>query len=382
MYHKTIRVHLVLLFFVISTTAFSGDPSSCTSIANGNFTAAGTWSCVGGSVPGKSTDVTINHDVTLNTSFTGGSKLSGDWDITDGSSLIGAGESLEWGSGTSTISGTLSVDNLSFNNGAEVTFASTSSIIVAGDFTNDNNSDEVVVNTTSFTVAGNLSNGEGAVISGTGSIDVDGTITNIGAGKLFGCSGDGCCTNEGDDDCVLALPIELLSFEVYHDGTSTVYRWTTASELNNEYFIIEKSVDGVVYSPVIEVLGAGNSYEKIDYVYNELHSVSDGDMYYRIVDVDYDGVRTASDVFTLSSNDGSNEIDVHVRNGTKLIVSGVYAESAELFLYDVLGGLKRHHKLVGPAGVVTLPKGISSGLSLVIIRDLNGSVLYSTKLVK
>ena len=55
------------------------------------------------------------------------------------------------------------------------------------------------------------------------------------------------------------LPIELLSFDgKIKDGTSYL-TWKTASEINNDYFEIEKSTDGINFESIGKVTGAGNS---------------------------------------------------------------------------------------------------------------------------
>ena len=66
------------------------------------------------------------------------------------------------------------VDNFEVDNGGVLTVNSTADVIIYGDFTNNNNSDDVTINTTSFTVEGDLNNGTGAVLTGTGSITVEG----------------------------------------------------------------------------------------------------------------------------------------------------------------------------------------------------------------
>jgi hypothetical protein len=130
--------------------------------------------------------------------------LSGNWTIDLGALSIGAAESLKLVGATITINGVLTINDLSINNGAAVVFASTFNITINGNFVNDNNSNNVNVNTTNFTVGGDLTNGNRVVIEGSGSIYADGDITNgTPKGTLFGCSGIDCCDDSGNDDCCL-----------------------------------------------------------------------------------------------------------------------------------------------------------------------------------
>ncbi len=85
------------------------------------------------------------------------------------------------------------------------------------------------------------------------------------------------------------LPVELISFQ----ATKTPERhveltWKTASEINNDYFVIEKSTDAVHYIPLQEVEGAGNSNVELSYVVLD-QSPYAGVSYYRLKQVDYDG---------------------------------------------------------------------------------------------
>ena len=91
------------------------------------------------------------------------------------------------------------------------------------------------------------------------------------------------------------LPVEMLSFtgECYVDYVSL--EWATASELNNDKFIIERSADLQQFESIAEIEGNGNSNEVINYYYNDyspLKTLS----YYRLKQIDFDGSFKYSDV--------------------------------------------------------------------------------------
>jgi len=60
-------------------------------------------------------------------------------------------------------------------------------------------------------------------------------------------------------DCSTPLPIELLMFDCGLYGSDMELYWVTMSELNNDYFIVEHSIDGYVWNDIDYVDGAGNS---------------------------------------------------------------------------------------------------------------------------
>lgn len=288
---KTIKYLFFLLF--LAQLSFAMPAADCTTIADGDFNDDAIWDC--GSAPGKADNVTISHNVNLNVSFTGGGKISGNWTVDAGASIDGGSTySLEFGSGTSTINGNFEVNNLSINNGAALSFSSTSTVNVNGNFTNDNNSDEVTVNTSNFDVGGNMSNGNGGTIVGTGQIDVTGTVTNAGTGTILGCVGAACCGG----GCVLL--VDLLSLTVEQKKEKVFIKWATASEIDNDYFIVEKSFDGIVFNSIGIVQGAGNSsvVKSYQFVDNELSSEKKA--YYRITDVDFSGIKTSHSILVLN----------------------------------------------------------------------------------
>jgi len=84
------------------------------------------------------------------------------------------------------------------------------------------------------------------------------------------------------------LPVELINFNANFDNDEVVLSWATASELNNDYFILEKSVDLDTFIEVAVVSGNGTTNESISY--NEVDSNPFGGIsYYRLTQVDYDG---------------------------------------------------------------------------------------------
>ena len=85
-----------------------------------------------------------------------------------------------------------------------------------------------------------------------------------------------------------ALPIQLVNFSANCDGGNVMLNWTTASEKNNDRFIIEKSRNGKNYEIIGERKGAGNSSMTNEYTWNDRSFLSTN-AYYRIKQIDYNG---------------------------------------------------------------------------------------------
>lgn len=85
-----------------------------------------------------------------------------------------------------------------------------------------------------------------------------------------------------------ALPVELLSFT----GDCKTLSWSTASELNNSHFNIERSYNGEDWEVINVVPGAGNS-SNTNYYYSDIYP-SKAKQYYRLTQVDYNGETSSS----------------------------------------------------------------------------------------
>lgn len=86
-----------------------------------------------------------------------------------------------------------------------------------------------------------------------------------------------------------ALPIELLSFGVgANDLRQVVIEWSTASQVNNDYFTIQRSKNGFDWEDVKEIPGAGNNNTQMDYHFIDPNPYK-GVSYYRLKQTDYDG---------------------------------------------------------------------------------------------
>ena len=140
------------------------------------------------------------------------------------------------------------------------------------------------------------------------------------------------------------LPIELTALTATCDGRSSLVEWTTASERNNDYFSLERSDDAINFTEVARIAGAGNSIEPLSYSYTD-YGVRGGDNYYRLVQVDYDGTRTASEIVV------ANCIDMPTEEPEVLAYPNPFSgdltvelenfgnQPARIDVYDVLGRL-------------------------------------------
>jgi hypothetical protein len=84
------------------------------------------------------------------------------------------------------------------------------------------------------------------------------------------------------------LPVKLVSFEASVSNGKVNLDWQTASEFNNDYFMLQRSTNGLSWEDFKRIKGAGNSDEYISY--NAVDELPyNGTSYYRLKQVDFDG---------------------------------------------------------------------------------------------
>jgi|GEM_PF-2456863 len=146
----------------------------------------------------------------------------------------------------------------------------------------------------------------------TGSSFTDGTVQGTGsftAGTNL-LSWTGLTTFSlfgGVVSAAVALPIELVSFTGKKDGNNNELKWTTATELNNDYFTIEKTLDGTNFEIVGIENGAGNSNQYLDYSLID-YDVREVINYYRLKQTDFDGKYDFSELISIDNRTNNKEI--------------------------------------------------------------------------
>lgn len=184
-------------------------------------------------------------------------------------------------------------------------------------------------------------------------------------------------------DCVgiISLPVELLSFNGECHENGITLRWITASEINNDYFIIEKSEDGQHYSITGMIDGAGNSNQMLEYTFEDTEPSSSG-VYYRLRQVDYDGTLYECPVIYISPschNTGAEIVDAYFEHdaGALIIQSGKALSSpAQMVLTDITGRVVAESDLIpdNAENRIPLPR-LDAAVYLIFIRAQNFSFM-------
>lgn len=106
------------------------------------------------------------------------------------------------------------------------------------------------------------------------------------------------------------LPVNFTSFTAKASGTSAQLQWATATEINNKGFNIQHSVDGINYNNLGFVNGNVNSTQNNGYAFAHASPIN-GNNYYRLQQLDYDGKAAFSPVQVVSFNNLITTLSVY-----------------------------------------------------------------------
>jgi len=188
--------------------------------------------------------------------------------------------------------------NVSFAGNATIRIVSGGTLTVTGNARVTGNGDLIIDNGAIMNVSGNFR------ITGSGSGTINGNL-NI-SGSLRG--GNNLCgtgyirvggTVIGTPCPSISLPIILTHFSAITKKEHVQLGWTTSSEINNDFFNIERSENGMTFIPICKIAGAGNSTTSLEYSFQDTEPV-EGTSFYRLKQTDFDGKHSYSEILRTS----------------------------------------------------------------------------------
>ncbi len=167
------------------------------------------------------------------------------------------------------------------------------------------------------------------------------------------------------------LPITLQSFSAQNDEESIVLNWRVSAELNNDYMVVEKSLDGGNFYEIGRVEGRGTATSPFEYTWVD-RDPHTGPNYYRLRQVDTDGKQQLSKVI-LANKEGYIRLFVYPNPTTDYLQVRTTEEviNSGLHLMD-MSGRKILLQWTGGNGMyeTILPSHIPAGLY--ILTDAKG----------
>lgn len=179
---------------------------------------------------------------------------------------------------------------------------------------------------------------------------------------------------------VSLLPVELLSFSARKDDHDALLNWVTASESNNEGFVVEHSRNGEDWSEVTFITGNGTTSLQHEYNYR-MSNLPSGDHYFRLKQMDFDGAAVYSPVAHLNMDGpqrrGALLFPNPLVSGQALGVNGnfdravIRTSTGQMLLSLPLNDLARFRTLDLPAGMylITLSNDTEIITERLIVQD-------------
>jgi hypothetical protein len=182
-----------------------------------------------------------------------------------------------------------------------------------------------------------------------------------------------------------ALPVELLYFTSTLANCKVRLDWATASELNNDYFEIQRSSNFSNWETIGMVVGNGNSNKRINYHFVDANILS-GIIYYRLKQVDYDGTVEYHSIISTDVTECSNEavkiFPVPAQNILNVTLSLIDLQKVQFTIVDVSGKRIRTLTNVNATNQIDLSNIPNGSYFLQINSSNNQLVSYPFSIVK
>ena len=148
-----------------------------------------------------------------------------------------------------------------------------------------------------------------------------------------------------NDGCTptAVLPISLLYFKGNTlELQSNLLEWSTSTEINNDFFTIERSKNAIDFNSIGIVNGAGNSNSQIQYQLIDFAPII-GTNYYRLKQTDFNGDSSYSSIIAI--NNLFSDIKVYTSNHSLIIKSDKSSINGTIQVLDLTGRIVINKKL-------------------------------------
>ncbi len=140
--------------------------------------------------------------------------------------------------------------------------------------------------------------------------------------------------------------------------------WTTSEEIDNQQFIVERSIDGIEYEAIGEVDGSGNSDEEKTYRFFDLDARK-GIAYYRIKQVDFDEDFSYSKIVEVNKSTNNNFMISSINNDlnsefVELVLDVVVETEITYSIKDMRGDVLEENKITAAIGLNNLTFDLAS----------------------
>jgi len=176
------------------------------------------------------------------------------------------------------------------------------------------------------------------------------------------------------------LPVQVTAFSAQQTEKGVEIKWRTETELNNDYFTVERSADGEYFESILSVVGAGTSSVSHHYAAIDRTPLS-GTSYYRLKQTDQDGKFTHSGIVAIEV--GGNELINTIypnpaREVLHVNLSG-QGDLAQIRIFDAMGR-PIQYTYTRNGALITIPTA-EFNRGLYVVQIINGMTTHAVRVV-
>ncbi|WP_281613179.1 T9SS type A sorting domain-containing protein [Flammeovirga sp. SubArs3] len=171
------------------------------------------------------------------------------------------------------------------------------------------------------------------------------------------------------------LPVELIDFTASVIGDQVIVSWSTATELNADYFDLQKSNDKVNWESLERISAQGNSTHVTNYEYIDTDPLN-GDFYYRLIQYDFDGKNETFGPIHINNRINAERFNVSVYPNPSTSITRLDVNRVDLNAIIKVSIYDSNGKLVGEKELSVGQYNFTFNLDTMI--KLNKGVYYLT----
>ena len=177
------------------------------------------------------------------------------------------------------------------------------------------------------------------------------------------------------------LPVTLVEFDAKAIGHEVACIWLTASEINNDYFEVQRTANGRDFESIGRIKGNGTTTQITEYRFNDtkpLHGVS----WYRLKQTDFDGNAVMSDIREVRFLPKNLDVQVGPNpcyGNLEIITNGAEETSLQVLIYDASGRLVKSASIENAVFALSLTDLAEGYYS---IHIYGAEIYYQNKILK
>lgn len=212
------------------------------------------------------------------------------------------------------------------------------------------------------------------------------TVNNTYVMMIDGFAAANCSFSVNNWTATGILPVELIEFKGFKESGNTKLIWTTETEINNDYFLVQKSSNGKDFINIGTVGGNGTTNITQSYSYID-ETASTRVNYYRLQQFDYDGQYEYSKVIVVVDPMSSIDYSVYpnpANDNLNIGFSDIDNETYQVKLVNNLGQVVLSEAVINSNGKSQLNQfgNLKSGYYTVLVYSTDGAIVKSNKIIK